>query len=229
MNVLGLVTSSNRGADHESWGSSAEVLSSALEELELLGFESRLIDAGELHIVGNLSCYASGGRGCADPAAGPWRCWAHKVSAEDPKAWGGVDEMPAVYEGIEWADVVLVSTSVRWGSHTAVLQSVIERLNTLENRHSVYGERNPCWGKKLGVIVTGQHWMTQRVAQQLLDTFGLIGFDAGRNSMFTWQRTNDMRQEQVGPNVGHVKSYLATPRGRAQLDSFIDEVLGARL
>lgn len=225
MKVLGISTSSNTGEDHESWGSSTEVLRSALSSLKSQGHQVKWVDAAKLHIVGNLSCYASGGKGCADPKAGKYRCWAHFSSVEDPEKYGGVDEMPAIYEGVQWADVVLVSTSVRWGSHTAILQSVIERMNTLENRHSVYGEPNPCSGKKLGVVVTGQHWLSQRVAEQLLDTFGQIGFDAGRCSMFTWQRTNNMRLEQVGPNIVHVQDYLQSPKGVDQMRTFLEEVL----
>ena len=226
MNVLGLSTSSNKGEDHSSWGSSTEVLFHILEELNSLNFKTNYVDVSDIHIVGNLSCYSSDGKGCADPKSGPYRCWAHKNSLSDPKKYGGVDQMPVIYDGINWADVILVSTSVRWGTHTAILQNMIERMNTLENRHSVYGEPNPCAGKKLGVIVTGQHWMSQRVAQQLLDTFGLIGFEAGRNSMFTWQRSNNMRLEQVGPNINHIKNYLNTEKGKDQVQSFINEVLG---
>ena len=144
---------------------------------------------------------------------------------EEPEKYGGEDQMSIVYEGLEWADVVLFATSVRWGSHTATLQTVIERMNTLENRHSVYGEANPLSGKKCGVIVMGQHWLTQRVAEQLLDALGQLGFHAPREAMFTWQRSNCMRLEQVGSNVPPVKAYLKSPDGEHQMAGFIDSLL----
>jgi hypothetical protein len=44
----------------------------------------RFIDASKLHIVENLSCYASGEFKCADPKSGPYRCWAHELSMKNP-------------------------------------------------------------------------------------------------------------------------------------------------
>jgi len=226
MKVLGISTSSNTGTDHESWGSSAAALLAALHDLRQQGHEIKCINAADLHIVGNLSCYSSGGKGCADPKAGPYRCWAHWNSLQDPDEYKGVDEMPAIYDGIAWADAVLFATSVRWGSHTAILQTVLERMNTLENRHTVYGEINPLSGKRAGVVVTGQHWLTQRVAEQLLDTVGQMGFDASRLAMFTWQRSNNMRLEQVGPNRELVEDYIKSPAGAEQMRTFLREVVG---
>lgn len=226
MRILGVSSSSNTGTDHESWGSSAAILLAILNDLKGLGHDVKCINAADLHIVGNLSCYANGDTGCADLEAGPYRCWAHWNSLQDPDKYGGEDQMPVIYDGIEWADIVLVATSVRWGSHTAILQTVIERMNTLENRHSVYGEHNPLSGKKLGAIVTGQHWLAQRVAEQLLDTFGQMGFDAPRLAMFTWQRTNNMRLEQVGPNRPLVERYLKSDAGQKQMRSFLQELIG---
>lgn len=224
MKILGIGTSSNTGTDHHSWGSSGSVLRVALDEAIRRGHKTQLIDAAKLHIVGNLSCYSSGGKNCADPAAGKYRCWAWQNSVQDPQNYGGVDQMPVIYDGIAWADAVIFATSVRWGSHTAIMQNVIERMNTLENRSSVYGESNPLHGKKLGVIVTGQHWLSQRVAEQALDALGQMGFDAGRLSMFTWQRANDMRLEQVGPNRPIVEEYLMSPLGNEQMRTFLQQV-----
>jgi multimeric flavodoxin WrbA len=224
MKVLGISTSSNTGFNHKSWGSSGAVLRFALDKIAEKGHKTKLIDAAKLHIVGNLSCYSSGAQGCADPSAGKYRCWAWYNSVKDPEKYGGIDEMPIIYDNIAWADVVIFSTSVRWGSHTAIMQNVIERMNTLENRHTVYKEKNPLSGKKLGIIVTGQHWLSQRVAEQALDALGQMGFDAGRLSMFTWQRSNDMRLEQVGPNRPIVEEYLMNPFGKEQMRTFLQEI-----
>lgn len=228
MRVLGISTSSNTGTDHESWGASASILLAALHHLRERGCEVKCINAAELHIVGNLSCYASGKYGCGDPEAGPYRCWAHWNSLQDPDKYGGVDEMPVIYDGIKWADLVLVATSNRWGSHTAILQTIIERLNTLESRHTVWDEGNPFEGKRVGVITTGLHWLTQRVAAQTLETFGLMGFEAGFFSVFTWQRLDDMRLEQEGPNRPLVEIYLESEKGKEQMRTFLEEAMGAR-
>ena len=186
-----------------------------------LGHEVKYIDANKLHIVKNLSCYAGGGKHCADPKAGQYRCWAHENSVKDPDKFGGTDEMPQIYDGIEWADVVLWSTSARWLSHTAIMQNVIERLNTIENRQTVYGEPNPILGKKCGIIVTGQHYMTAQIAARCLDTFQFIGFTVNPEAIFTWQRTMNADIEQVGDNNKELKTFLDSTSGKVQLRNFL--------
>ena len=185
--------------------SSSRFLCSLVEKVAReLKHEVKYIDANDLHIIKNLSSYSDGGRQCGDPEAGPYRCWAHVHGEEEPEKYGGRDEMPVIYDGLTWADVVVFGTSVRWGSHTALLQTIIERMNTLENRASVYGERNPLSGKKCGVIVTGQHWKSQDVASRLLEVFGLYGFDVDPQGMLSWQHVPDMNEEQEGNNTPEV-------------------------
>ena len=186
------------------------------------GHDVTLLDAAKLHVVQNLSCYAGGGRNCAHPDAGPYRCWAHKNSLEDPDKYGGEDEMPALYDGIDGADVVVWATSTRWMSHSAVLQRVIERMNTLENRASVYGEANPLAGKRAGVLVAGQHYEGQKVAAHLQDVFARFGFTVPPDAQMVWQRTLDLTLEQGdGSNRPHVALHLVSPTGRGQVSRYL--------
>ena len=226
MRILGISTSSNTGTDHESWGSSASALLAILHELQQRGHEAKCINAADLHIVGNLSCYSNGDTNCADLEAGPYRCWAHWNSVQDPDKYGGVDEMPVIYDGIAWADVILFATSNRWGHHTAILQTIIERMNTLENRHTVYGEPNPFDGKRVGVVAVGHHWLTQRVAAQVLETLSLMGFSTKPFNVFTWQRSFNMCLEQAGANRPLIERYLQSEAGQQQIQVFLKEVLG---
>jgi multimeric flavodoxin WrbA len=190
MKVLLVSTTTN-----ERGSSSRALCVLVAKALRGLKHDVKYIDANKIHIVKNLSCYSDGGQQCADPSAGPYRCWAHKHAEEEPEKYGGRDEMPLIYDGIEWADAVVFATSVRWGSHTALLQTIIERMNTLENRQTVYGEKNPLWGKRCGVIVTGQHWKSAEVANRLVEVFDLYGFDASPGQVLSWQRTLDMNEE----------------------------------
>jgi len=200
LRVLLISTTTN-----ERRSSSRAVLSFVERLAASVGHETQYIDANKLHIVKNLSCYADGGRQCGDPESGPYRCWAHKHASEEPEKYGGRDEMPAIYDALSWADVVVWATSVRWGNHTALLQTIIERMNTLENRHSVYGEDNPLWGKRCGVVVTGQHWKSQEVASRLQEVFGLFGFDVSPHSVLSWQHVPDMDEELETNNTTVVK------------------------
>ncbi len=222
MKVLGISTTTH--ALEES--ASGMMLEAALRVIASRGHEVTLLDAAKLHVVQNLSCYAGGGRNCANPDAGPYRCWAHKNSVDDPDKYGGEDEMPVIYDGIEDADVVLWATSVRWMSHSSLLQRLIERMNTLENRASVYGEANPLTGKLAGVIVAGQHYEGQKVAICLQEVFIRLGFTVPLDAQMVWQRTMDLNLEQGdGSNRPHVALHLVSPSGRGQITRFV-EALG---
>jgi len=220
MKVLGISTTTHTpNPEHPTPSTSTSVLEVFLKVCNQLdGFQTRFIDANQLHIVQNLSCYSSGKENCASYDAGPYRCWAHKLSVENPKEYGGVDQMSEIYDAIKWADVVFFSTSVRWTSHSALLQKIIERLNTLENRYSVYKEPNPLKGKKCGIIVVGQHYQSQEIASRLVETFSQIGFQTHTYSVFTWQRAMDRGLEQIGSNTPFVMQYLRTQEGLDQID-----------
>ncbi len=220
MRVLGVSTTTHTpNPEHPIPATSTTVLDYILRVCEELpGFEVKYIDANKLHIVENLSCYSSGKENCASYDAGKYRCWAHHLSQLDPKAYGGRDEMSVLYDAFEWADVVFFSTSVRWTSHSALLQKIIERMNTLENRSSVYGEPNPLSGKKCGIIVIGQHYQAQEIASRLVENFCQLGFTTHTFGVFTWQRSMDRGLEQVGSNTPLVLQYLKTAEARDQIE-----------
>lgn len=205
--------------------SSAALTRAALERLAKIapGVETKWLDAAALDIAPNLSCYADGKKNCANPQSGPYRCWAN-FNAK------GKDEMAMVYDGLAWADTVLFTTSTRWGSHSAVLQSVIERMNTLENRAVSYGEPYPLWGKRLGIVVTGLHWHTARVGQNLHETLGWWGFatQPDRSNVLTWQRSHDPYFEHPDNDRPYVERWELSPQGRAAVARFADAVASAR-
>lgn len=218
-NVLGISTTTNLLEN----STSAYVLERVLKIISERKNKVNMIDAGRLHIVENLSCYANGGSHCADPKAGKYRCWATYESIEDPEKHGGIDEMPVIYDGIDESDIIIFSTSVRWMSHSALFQKIIERMNTLENRHSVYGEKNPLSGKKAGIIVVGQHYQSQKVAGSLSETMTLLGFQCSNSSIFSWQKSHNMNEEQAEKtNISNVAKYIETKEGKNQMFEFID-------
>jgi len=189
--------------------------------------EVRWIDAATLHIVENQSCYSSGERNCGDPKSGPYRCWAHHNSVEDPDKYGGVDEMPEIYDGLEWCDVVLFTTSVRWGNHTAVMQRVIERMNTLTGRATTWGEAEPLVGRRVGVIVGGFNWRAREVGLRLAEVLDelCVGFVVpGTSGVLTWQTDADPYDEQEGPVKPDVERWLASNAGLAVVNRFVEVV-----
>lgn len=183
--------------------------------------EIKFIDASEIHIVPNLSCYSDGGKNCASKEAGVYRCWAHKLSHEKPSEYGGADQMGLIYDGLDWCDLVIWGTSVRWGSHSALMQKIIERMNTLENRVSVYGERNTLEGKKCGVVVTGHHYEAPKVAEHLLTQFGWFGFDSKQGQAMAWQKSHNIHQEQKGNNNEALYDFLISEEGQELVEDFL--------
>lgn len=181
----------------------------------------RVVNADKLHIVQNLSCYANGKKDCANPGSGPYRCWAHHESISNPARFGGVDQMPVIYDGLAWADTVIWATSTRWGSHSALMQKIIERMNTLENRAVSWGEAYPMTGKRCGVIVGGLHWKTDSVAKHLQEVFRWFNFSVpAAHGALTWQYTRDVNYEQPGTLQPFVEQWLASPLGQAHVQSF---------
>jgi multimeric flavodoxin WrbA len=222
MKITGISTTTHVETD----SASVEVLKKVLKILETLGYDTVFINANDLHIVENLSCYAGGAKNCASYDAGKYRCWAHFNSVEEPEKYDGVDEMPVIYDAINNSDIIIFSTSNRWMNHTALLQKIIERMNNLENRVSVYKEKSPLKGKRCGVIVTGQHYQSQQVAAKLLEVFSLMGFTSSLDEMFTWQKTWNMNKEQGNTsNNLFVEKYLETPAGENQIKDFIKKLL----
>lgn len=227
MNILALHTSTH--AIEES--STAALTRAALTRIREFVPSSQIkwIDASKLHIVRNLSCYSNGKSHCADPRSGPYRCWAHTSSLEDPKKYGGVDQMPVIYDGLNWADAVIFSSSTRWGNRSALCQKIIERMNTLENRAVSYGEPYPMAGKKLGVVMTGVDWKTEQATRDLVDTLRWWGFATTKDysCALWWQRSMDPYFEQPDNNKPYLERWTLTEQGRLAVDHFAKSVLVA--
>jgi multimeric flavodoxin WrbA len=211
---------------HTTNSTSKRLLEQALQRFEECRCEVRYVDASALHIVNNQSCYASGKFNCASFDAGKYRCWAHKLSHDDPEAFGGADQMGVLYDGFAWADIVVFATSVRWESHSAILQKVIERMTTLQNRSTVYGERNPLAGKRCGVLVTGHNAKAQSVASHLIEVFQWLGFESCFFYQAVWQFTENLHSEvPMTTDLPALEAYLRTPDGVNQMEAFIGQLL----
>lgn len=227
MKILAIHTSTHDPEESTSAAMTRAALSRILEDHPTA--EVRWVDVASLHIVENQSCYAGGQKNCGDKKAGPYRCWAHHNSVEDPAKYGGVDEMPVIYDGLNWCDIVLFTTAVRWGNHTAVMQRVIERMNTLTSRAPTWGEADPMAGKRVGVIVGGFNWRSREVGNRLAEVLDelCIGFrvPGGGTGVLSWQTDAGQYDEQDGPLKPDVEAWLATETGQRQLERFVRIVL----
>ena len=223
--VFALHTSTHKPTE----SSSAALTRAAVDAMGRLDpmIEVRWVDANDLHIVENLSCYANGKKDCASPEAGPYRCWAHYLSHKEPERYGGQDQMGVIYDNLKWCSTFVLSTSTRWGSHSALCQKIIERMNTLENRAVSYGQPYPLKGKKLGIVVTGLHWHTGKVGSHLLETMRWFGFatQPDRSNVLAWQRSRDPFFEHPDNDKPYVERWETTPQGIAAAEDWARAVL----
>jgi nitrite reductase/ring-hydroxylating ferredoxin subunit/multimeric flavodoxin WrbA len=85
------------------------------------------------------------------------------------------DQMEAVYEAIvHWADVILVSTPIRWGNASSLYYRMVERMNCVQNQVTI-ANRVLLRNKVASFIITGGQDNVQAVAGQMLGFFAEIG------------------------------------------------------
>ena len=86
--------------------------------------------------------------------------------------------MIQVYENlVHWADVVIVSTPIRWGNASSLYYKMAERLNSVQNQ-IMLKDRVLINNKVAAFIITGGQDNIQSVAGQMLTFFGELGFTA---------------------------------------------------
>jgi multimeric flavodoxin WrbA len=86
------------------------------------------------------------------------------------------DQMETVYEAIvHWADVILVSTPIRWGNASSLYYRMVERMNCVQNQVTI-ANRVLLRNKVASFIITGGQDNVQAVAGQMLGFFAEIGF-----------------------------------------------------
>ncbi len=160
--VLGLSTT-NMEDGHPRYSTSDALLEHALEFAgRALGAEQKQIRLRDLAFRACEGFYSKSAHACT------WPC---SITQMDP-----VDQLDGVYEAIvHWADVVIVSTPIRWGNASALYYKMIERFNCIQNQVTI-ANRVLLRNKVAGFIITGGQDNVQQVAGHLLGFFGEIGF-----------------------------------------------------
>lgn len=160
--VLGLSTT-NMEDGHPRYSTSDALLEHALEFAgRSLGAEQQQIRLRDLSFRACEGFYSKSAHACT------WPC---SITQMDPD-----DQLDRVYEAIvHWADVVIVSTPIRWGNASALYYKMIERFNCIQNQVTI-ANRVLLRNKVAGFIITGGQDNVQQVAGHLLGFFGEIGF-----------------------------------------------------
>jgi multimeric flavodoxin WrbA len=129
---------------------------------EALQCETKLLRLSALKFRNCEGYYSKSAHACT------WPCSITQMDEQD--------ELAEVYEAlVHWADVVLVSTPIRWGVASALYFKMAERLNCIQNqitiRDSVLIRR-----KVAAFIITGGQDNVQGVAGEMLCFFSELGF-----------------------------------------------------
>ena len=160
--VVGISTTSMDEANPR-YSTSDALLGVALDHArDALGCESKLIRLSALKFRNCEGYYSKSAHACT------WPCSITQMDA--------ADEMTEVYEAlVHWADVVLVSTPIRWGAASALYFKMAERLNCVQNQITI--RDNALIRRKVAAfVITGGQDNVQGVAGAMLCFFSELGY-----------------------------------------------------
>ena len=167
------------------------------------GGETKLIRLNDLnfwHCEGN---YSKSAHACV------WPCAITQFNPED--------ELTVVYDTfIYWADIVVISTPIRWGSASSLYYKMIERMNAVQNQMTI-ADRVLIQNKVASFIITGGQDNIQAVAGQMMTFFGELGFIFPQFPFIAHSR--GWHAEDMENNVAYVqKSALLKDGAHALID-----------
>ena len=198
--VLGISTTVMDPA-YPRYSTSEALLETALAAAVDLGSETRCLRLSDLKFRPCEGYYSKSAHACT------WPC---SITQMDPK-----DEMTEVYEGIvHWADAILVSTPIRWGSASSLYYKMVERMNCVQNQVTLKNKvllRN----KVAAFIITGGQDNVQAVAGQMMGFFGEIGCLFPQFPYIAHSR--GWTAEDMERNVAYVQSSESLHQGAREL------------
>ncbi len=216
LRVLGISTTGMDVANPR-FSTSDELLDTAVARAAALGAETRTIKLRELQFRHCEGYYSKSARACT------WPC---SITQMDPS-----DQMDRVYEGVvNWADVVLVATPIRWGAASSLYYKMVERMNCVQNQETI-ADRILLRNKVVGLVITGGQDNVQGVAGQMLTFFSELGCQFPPFPFIAHSR--GWSAEDMERNVAYVQQSADLHDGaRALLERCLDTcraLLGVRI
>lgn len=155
---------------------SERLLQKALDQYGSYGCSTRFLRLKDLKI------YDCEGNYSENPAYCTYPCQSTLKYADD--------QMQTVYDAVLGTDILLLATPIRWNNHSALVQKFVERMNTIENQYSWFGNRM-IRKKVAGLIIIGHVDGIQHVAGNLLNFFSWLGFHIPDVAIASWVGEND--------------------------------------
>ena len=174
LHVLG-VSTTNTAERVERKSTSEQALSFALGYAnEKLGAQTVMVKLRELDFKHCQGYYSTDAKACIFP------CSISEVDEED--------QMIEIYRQIVlWADVILISTPIRWGSASSLYYKMVQRMNSVQNQgpaRNTYLVRD----KAAAFIITGGQDNVQHVAGEMMSFWSQAGFVFGKFPFVGWTR-----------------------------------------
>jgi nitrite reductase/ring-hydroxylating ferredoxin subunit/multimeric flavodoxin WrbA len=159
--VLGISTTAMDDLNPR-YSASDDLLEHALTHARAVGADTRLVRLRDLNFKPCEGNYSKAAHACTWPCA---------ITERDPD-----DQLTAVYEGlVQWCDVILLSTPIRWGSASALYFKMAERLNCIQNQITI--RNNILISNKVAAfIIMGGQDNVQGVAGSLMTFWSELGF-----------------------------------------------------
>ena len=172
------------------YSTSEDLLQVALDHARSEGAQSKLIRLNDLAFRNCEGYYSKSARACT------WPC---SITQMDK-----TDELTEVYDALVfWADVVLIATSIRWGSASSLYFKMIERMNCIQNQITIHN-RILIRNKVAGFVITGGQDNIQAVVGQMMMFFGELGFTFPQFPFVAHSR--GWSAEDMENNMARVKS-----------------------
>ena len=159
--VVGISTTAMT-MEHPRYSTSDAMLDVALSHARsALKLETQCIKLRELNFRSCEGFYSKSAQACT------WPC---SITQMDP-----ADQLDRVYEAIvHWADVILISTPIRWGNASSLYFKMVERMNCIQNQETI-ANKHLLKNKVAAFIIMGGQDNVQGVAGQLMTFFAEVG------------------------------------------------------
>ncbi|NOT23519.1 MAG: Rieske 2Fe-2S domain-containing protein [Nitrospiraceae bacterium] len=199
--VVGISTTAMT-TDHPRYSTSDAMLEVALQHARsTLKLETQCIKLRELNFRSCEGFYSKSAQACT------WPC---SITQMDP-----TDQLDRVYEAIvHWADVILISTPIRWGNASSLYYKMVERMNCIQNQETI-ANKHLLKNKVAAFIVMGGQDNVQGVAGQLMTFFSEVGCQFPQFPFIAHSR--GWSAEDMERNVSEVQNSRALREGAQQL------------
>jgi multimeric flavodoxin WrbA len=146
---------------YSRYSTSDALLETAIAHAQARGCETDTICLRKLNFRHCEGYYSKSAHACT------WPC---SITQMDP-----TDQLDRVYEAVvHWADVILVTTPIRWGVASSLYFKMVERMNCIQNQETI-ANRQLLKNKAAAFIITGGQDNVQSVAGQMLGFFAEVG------------------------------------------------------